>query len=160
MNPYVCSAQALLVFTIQSLFRKIGPHGSPSVQATRRHDRCYSHPRPQSWSMGSRHSMWIVREIAHRPASLRGSFILLGTPDQLEAYLSPRLCSSHHAQSWNSTSAFALRGRGQSTLSWCPLLISRLIPNKTPRKLEVLTSVFWGGSFCASQIGKYIISCF
>ena len=30
--------------------------------------------------------------------------------------------------------------------------ISRLIPNKTPRKLEVLTSVFWGVSFCVNRI--------
>jgi hypothetical protein len=35
------------------------------------------------------------------------------------------------------------------SLDWCHLLISRLIRNKRPRKLEVWTSVFWGSSFHA-----------
>jgi hypothetical protein len=32
------------------------------------------------------------------------------------------------------------------------LYITRLIPSKTHQKLEVLTSVFWGVSFCVNRI--------
>jgi hypothetical protein len=38
-----------------------------------------------------------------------------------------------------------------SAVDRCYPLISRLIPNKTPRKLEAWTSVFWGVSFCKSD---------
>jgi hypothetical protein len=43
--------------------------------------------------------------------------------------------------------------QGCITLGGSGLHKSRLMPNKTTRKLEVLTSVFRGVSVCASRIG-------
>jgi hypothetical protein len=37
----------------------------------------------------------------------------------------------------NSTPPYSRSQRCHNTLDWCNLLISQLIPNKTPRKLEV-----------------------
>jgi hypothetical protein len=58
-----------------------------------------------------------------------------------------RLGGSDYRQPTFSLEQVQIKFSQPLLLGGCCMLISRLIPNKTPRKLKVLTSVFWGVSF-------------